>query len=52
MTFENAQNKIIICYEAGNTMCLVVLLLRFGSELLSFLTAYIKQKHESNLSEN
>lgn len=52
MTFDDAKIKIINCQEQGNTLCIILLIIRFGIELLHFLNNHNKQKNEKNNTEN
>lgn len=53
MTLTQARTKIIECHEAGKTICVIMLLLQFGRELLLLFIEYKKEKNaKENQSEN
>lgn len=52
MNMQAAQDKIIAAYEDGDTLKIIILIIRFGTELLHFLQEYIKNKKNENTASN
>ena len=46
MKIEDAKVKIIQYHEDGSTAKMIWLIIQFGTELLRFLTEYLKQKND------
>lgn len=50
MQLQDAKEKIIVCHSEGRTLCVILLIIQFGTELLKFFTQYLKDKN--NATEN
>jgi hypothetical protein len=54
MKIEDAKQKIIQCHSEGRTLCVLLLIIQFSTELLKFFTEYLKEKNDAkkNTTEN
>lgn len=52
MTISKAKIKIIQCHEEGKTLCIILLIVQFGTELLHFLREYLKEKNNEKNTAN
>jgi hypothetical protein len=50
MSIEDAKVKIIQYHEDGSTIKIILLIIQFGTELLRFLTEYLKTKNDEKNS--